>query len=183
MVRHVSLTVGLSPSHMWVRSALYLWYDHVDPYKLTHRQLYVFDTYTNFAHNNARTQLASLFLNREFFPLSVINFGSLYHFTDVESENRARLGIEVSSDIWSRSSCLLVNTHRARWRLSNMRRETCGHVQLKLRRKYISNAHIYLLTPSSFFIRCAHISKFKLCNLWLIIWSTILKYYYRTNLI
>ena len=42
------LQVGLSPSCMWIGLALRSWLDYVDLYKLTHRQLCVFDTYTNF---------------------------------------------------------------------------------------------------------------------------------------
>ena len=44
---------------MGVKSALHPQLNHIDPYKLISRQLYVFDNYTNYIHNNVRAQLPS----------------------------------------------------------------------------------------------------------------------------
>jgi len=48
----VLLTGGLSPSRVRVEPALRPQLDDIDPYKLTHGQLYVSDIYTNFARSN-----------------------------------------------------------------------------------------------------------------------------------
>ena len=58
--------VGLSPSSMQVRPALHPRLDHVDPYKLTHGQLYVSVTYTNSVRSNTRAYLPSYFYNNGF---------------------------------------------------------------------------------------------------------------------
>jgi len=54
--------VDLNPSCIWIESTLHPWFYHVNPYKLTYRQLYISDTYTNFTHSNAQTYLPSIIL-------------------------------------------------------------------------------------------------------------------------
>jgi hypothetical protein len=51
--------LGLDPSCMRVGPALRPGFSHVDPYELTHRKLYVSDTYTVFIYSNVHVYLPS----------------------------------------------------------------------------------------------------------------------------